>query len=191
MKDVFVHESSYIDDYDTVEIGEGTEFWYFCHVQSNVKIGKNCIFEQNVWVGPNSIVGDGCIIKDNINLGDSIILEDYVFCGPLCTFTNDLTPRSEFPKGSAGFKKTIVRRGASIGANATIVCDTELGEYCVIGPGSIVTKDVKPHAFVFGAPAKQIGWACKCGQILPEDLVCVDCGRTYTLKNEQLVRIKK
>ncbi len=189
MEKYYIHESSYIDD--DVEIGEGTKIWYFCHLQSGARIGKNCVFGQNVSVGRNSIVGDGCNVQDNINLGDGIILEDYVFCGPSCTFTNDLTPRSEFPKGSVGFKKTLVRRGASICANATIVCNTELGEYCLIGPGSIVTKDVKPHAIMFGAPAKQIGWACKCGQTLPKDLVCIDCSRTYTLENEQLIRIKK
>ncbi len=186
MKNYYMHESSYIDD--DVKIGEGTKIWYFCHVQSGARIGKKCTLGQNVNIGSDVIIGNGVKIQNNVNICEKVEIEDYAFCGPSCVFTNDLTPRAEFPKGRNGLEKTLVRRGASIGANATIICGNELGEYCFIGSGAVVTKDVKPHALMVGVPAKQIGWACKCGQVLPKDLVCVDCGRTYTVENEQLVR---
>lgn len=151
----FVHESSYIDD--DVSIGDNTKIWHFCHVQSGASIGKNCSLGQNVNIGKNVKIGDGVRIQNNVSVYECVELEDNVFCGPSCVFTNDLTPRAEYHKGSAGYKKTLVKRGASIGANATIVCGHTLGEYCVIAAGAVVTKDVPPYTLVAGVPAKVIG----------------------------------
>lgn len=155
MEKYFVHESSYIDD--NVEIGEGTKIWHFCHVQSGATIGKNCSLGQNVNVGNNVIIGNNVKIQNNVSLYDGVELEDGVFCGPSCVFTNDLTPRAEFPKGSGGYKKTVVKKGASIGANATIVCGHMIGRYAMVAAGAVVTKDVPDYMLVAGVPAKQSG----------------------------------
>ncbi len=147
----FVHESSYIDE--GVFIGQGTKIWYFCHIQSGAKIGKNCVIGQNVNISNNVIIGDNVKIQNNVSLYEGVELEDGVFCGPSCVFTNDLTPRAEFPKGRENYKKTVVRRGASIGANATVVCGNEIGEYAMVAAGAVVTKNVEAYTLVAGVPA--------------------------------------
>lgn len=186
-KGYFLHESSYVDE--NVQIGDGTKIWYFCHVQSGAVIGENCSLGQNVNIGNNAIIGNGVKIQNNVSVYEGVVLEDNVFCGPSMVFTNDLTPRVRFPKGHAGYKKTIVHHDATIGANATIVCGHELGEYCTIAAGAVVTKNVKPHALMAGVPARQIGWTCECGQVLKEcdgTLVCPDCGRKYRIHNNKI-----
>ncbi|MBR5960526.1 MAG: N-acetyltransferase [Clostridia bacterium] len=177
MSEYFVHSTSVIDD--DVSIGEGTKIWHFSHIQKGAKIGKNCSFGQNVNVSNNVIVGNGCKIQNNVSLYEGVELEDYVFCGPSCVFTNDLTPRAKYPKGHAGYKKTIVKEGASIGANATIVCGHTIGKWALIGAGAVVTSNVPSHALMLGIPARIKGWACECGELLPEDLICQKCGRKY------------
>lgn len=151
----FVHESSYIDD--DVEIGEGTKIWHFCHIQKGARIGKNCSLGQNVNVSNHVIIGNNVKIQNNVSVYEGVELEDGVFCGPSCVFTNDLTPRAEFPKGSTGYKKTLVKHGASIGANATIVCGHTIGEYAMVAAGAVVTRDVEPYMLVAGVPAKVVG----------------------------------
>lgn len=153
-KKYFVHESSYIDE--DVEIGEGTKIWHFCHIQSGARIGKNCSLGQNVNISNRVKIGNNVKIQNNVSVYEGVELEDGVFCGPSCVFTNDLTPRAEFPKGSSGYKKTLVKHGASIGANATIVCGHTIGEYAMVAAGAVVTKDVEPYALVVGIPAKKV-----------------------------------
>ena len=162
----FVHESSYIDE--NVEIGEGTKVWHFCHIQKGARIGKNCSFGQNVNVSNNVKIGNNVKVQNNVSIYEGVELEDGVFCGPSCVFTNDLTPRAEFPKGTIGYKKTLVKHGASIGANATIVCGHTIGEYAMIAAGAVVTKDVQPYTLVAGIPAKVIGKVDEKGNILGE-----------------------
>lgn len=185
----FVHESSYIDD--EVSIGAGTKIWHFCHVQSGAKIGENCSFGQNVNISNNVTVGNNVRVQNNVSIYEGVEIEDDVFCGPSMVFTNDLTPRVEFPKGRAGYRKTIVRKGASIGANATIVCGHEIGSYAMIAAGAVVTKNVSGHALMAGVPAKQIGWVCKCGNKIDEkeSYTCVECGRKYEYRCDGLREI--
>lgn len=164
MREYFVHESSFVDD--DVQIGEGTKIWYFCHIQKGAKIGKNCSLGQNVNVSNNVIIGDGCKIQNNVSLYEGVELENNVFCGPSCVFTNDLTPRAAFPKGAANYKKTLIKEGASIGANATIVCGHTIGKYALIGAGAVVTKDVPDYALMLGVPAEQKGRVNEKGEII-------------------------
>jgi len=174
----FVHSTSFIDD--DVEIGEGTKIWHFCHIQSGARIGKQCSFGQNVNVSNNVKIGNGVKVQNNVSIYEGVELEDYVFCGPSMVFTNDLTPRVRFPKGQAGYKKTIVKHDATLGANCTIVCGNTIGEYATIAAGAVVTKDVIPHALMVGVPARQVGWTCECGQVLrKDDCCCPDCNRKY------------
>lgn len=176
-KDYYVHESSYIDE--DVDIGEGTKIWHFCHIQKGARIGRNCSLGQNVNVSNCVHIGDRCKIQNNVSIYEGVELEDGVFCGPSMVFTNDLTPRAEYPKGRTGYKKTLVKRGVTIGANATIVCNHVLGEYATIAAGAVVTTDVEPHALMAGVPARRIGWVCECGQVLDAKLHCPDCGKRY------------
>ena len=184
-KDYFCHESSYIDE--NVSIGEGTKIWHFCHILPGTKIGVNCSFGQNVMAGPDVTIGNGCKIQNNVALYKGVILEDNVFCGPSMVFTNVSTPRSEVNRQKE-FSETIVRKGATIGANATIVCGNELGEYCFIAAGAVITKNVKPHALMAGVPAKQVGWVAHSGEILRKDLQCPRTGSKYKIVLGELKR---
>jgi len=177
MADYFVHESSYIDE--NVTIGEGTKIWHFCHIQSGAVIGKNCTLGQNVNVSNNVIIGNYVKIQNNVSIYEGVEIEDYVFCGPSMVFTNDLTPRSKYPKGPAGHKKTLVKEGASIGANATIVCGHTIGRNAMIAAGAVVVRDVPDHALMAGVPARQIGWVCECGQKINQQLICEQCNKKY------------
>lgn len=202
----FLHETSVVDD--GVVIGDGTKIWHFSHVQSGAVIGRNCSLGQNVNISNNVTIGDGVKIQNNVSVYEGVTLEDYVFCGPSCVFTNDLTPRARFPKNHK-YLDTIVRHDATIGANATIVCGHEIGAYATIAAGAVVTTDVSEYALMVGVPAKQIGWVCECGQVLrseetgrPGNLdddgksdiyddstawVCPDCGRRYRVQGDKLI----
>lgn len=184
----FIHESSYLDE--GASVGNGTKIWHFCHVQNGAKIGKNCSLGQNVNISNNVIIGNGVKIQNNVSVYEGVELEDFVFCGPSMVFTNDLTPRAKYPKGSAGYRKTLIKYGASIGANATIVCGNIIGRWAMIASGAVVTKDVPDYALMAGVPAKQIGWVCKCGMSLKDGLNCKDCCREYELQDDKLLEKK-
>ncbi len=173
---VQIHESAYVDE--PVSIGEGTKIWHFSHLLGNVEIGEACSIGQNVVVGPNVKVGNNCKIQNNVSLYDGVELQDGVFCGPSCVFTNVNNPRSEIVRKDE-FRKTLVKRGASIGANATIVCGNSLGEFSFVAAGATVTKDVPAYALMAGVPAKRIGWMSKAGGRLGEDLICPIEGTKY------------
>lgn len=184
------HESAYVDA--NTRIGEGTKLWHFVHVLSGTIIGKNCSLGQNVMAGPDVKIGDGCKIQNNVALYKGVILEDGVFCGPSMVFTNVTTPRSEVNRREE-YAETLVRKGATIGANATIVCGHELGAYCFIAAGAVVTKNVIPHAVMAGVPAKRIGWASHSGEMLKADadggMICPRTGDQYVERNGNLYRI--
>lgn len=181
MKNYFVHESSYVDE--NVTIGEGTKIWHFSHIQSGAVIGKNCSFGQNVNVSNNVKIGNGVKVQNNVAIYEGVELEDYVFCGPSMVFTNDLTPRAKYPKGRVGYKKTLLKEGATVGANATVVCGHTIGKWAMIAAGAVVTKDVPDYALMAGVPAKQIGWVCECGELLRGKEICEKCGRHYKFTN--------
>ncbi|MCP4372930.1 MAG: Gfo/Idh/MocA family oxidoreductase [Deltaproteobacteria bacterium] len=180
------HESAYIDN--DVEIGEGTRIWHFTHILDGSKIGQNCAIGKHVEIGPDVIIGNGCKIQNNVSVYRGVTLEDEVFCGPSCVFTNVYNPRS-FINRKGEFSQTLVKRGATIGANATIVCGIEIGKYSMIGSGAVVKSDVSDHAIMVGVPAVQKGWACKCGTTLKfngEHAVCAYCGNEYELVDGKL-----
>ena len=184
----FVHESSYVDAPST--IGEGTKVWHFSHVLAGVTIGKKCNIGQNVVIGPNVKVGDNCKIQNNVSVYEGVELEDNVFCGPSMVFTNVFNPRSEVVRKDE-YRKTLVRRGASIGANATVVCGSTVGEYAFVGAGSVVTRDVAAYALVMGNPARRTAWMCRCGDKLPKTAagavaVCVACGSSYDVAADRI-----
>lgn len=206
--DFFVHSSSYVDD--QVRIGQGTKIWHFCHVLKGSRIGDKCIIGQNCMIGPDVTVGDRCKFQNNISVYTGVIIEDDVFCGPSCVFTNVYNPRA-FIERKHEFKSTLVKRGATIGANATIVCGATIGRYALIAAGALVRKDVPDYAVVAGVPARQIGWVCQCGVSLelrvaddtsqPVGMVgdmnrheqhvasqCVHCGDRYELRDGRLLR---
>jgi UDP-2-acetamido-3-amino-2,3-dideoxy-glucuronate N-acetyltransferase len=186
-QNVFVHESAYVDD--GAELGEGTKVWHFVHILKGTRVGKNCSIGQNVMIGPDVIVGDNCKVQNNVALYKGVELEQGVFCGPSCVFTNVMNPRAEVERKDQ-FRKTLVRRGATIGANATIVCGNELGEYCLIAAGAVVTKPVPPYALMAGVPAKRIGWVSRTGEILDKSLTCPRTGERYAEKDGKLVPIE-
>jgi UDP-2-acetamido-3-amino-2,3-dideoxy-glucuronate N-acetyltransferase len=173
---VVVHESAYIDD--RVSIGADSTIWHFSHVLGDVTIGERCSIGQNVVIGPKAAIGSNVKIQNNVSVYEGVVLEDGVFCGPSCVFTNVNNPRAEIVRKSE-YRQTYVRRGATIGANATIVCGHELGAYCFIAAGAVVTKDVPPFALMAGVPARRIGWMSHAGIRLGPDLVCPETGRRY------------
>lgn len=193
MSNFFAHESAYIDEGAT--IGEGSKIWHFSHVFPKAVIGKGVIIGQNVLVSNNVTVGDKCKIQNNVSLYEGVILEDYVFCGPSMVFTNVKTPRSEFPRAtSEHYATTLVKRGASIGANATIVCGTTLGECAFVAAGAVVTKDVPAYAMVAGVPARQIGWMSAYGDVMDfsqSDTFTDSQGHVYEKRGpSEVVRVK-
>ena len=182
-KKFFVHESAYVDG--GVKIGQGTKIWHFCHILSNTIIGKNCSFGQNCVVGPNVKIGNGVKVQNNVSIYEGVEIEDDVFLGPSMVFTNVINPRS-FIKRKHEFRKTFLRKGCTIGANATIVCGVIIGRYAFIGAGAVVTKNVPDYGLVVGNPARQIGWVCECGVRLDNELKCSACGAKYVLKQNEL-----
>jgi UDP-2-acetamido-3-amino-2,3-dideoxy-glucuronate N-acetyltransferase len=181
----FVHESSYVDD--NVSIGKGTKIWHFCHVQTGAVLGEKCSLGQNVNIGNNVKIGNNVRIQNNVSIYEGVEIEDNVFCGPSCVFTNVTTPRAHFPVGGI-YSNTLIKEGASLGANCTVVCGHTVGRSALIAAGAVVTKDVKDYALMAGVPAKQIGWVCECGSRLSEKLNC-SCGRNYTLEGEDLKKL--
>lgn len=187
-KNYFVHESSYVDEPST--IGEGSKVWHFSHILKGVSVGKKCNIGQNVVIGPNVKIGDNCKIQNNVSVYEGVELEDNVFCGPSMVFTNVFNPRSEVVRKDE-YRKTLVKRGASIGANATVVCGSTVGEYAFIGAGAVVTKDVQPFALVMGNPARRTGWMCRCGEKLGkagagESATCASCGAGYDIAADRI-----
>ncbi len=182
----FVHESSYVDD--GAVVGEGTKIWHFSHVQSGARIGRNCSLGQNVNVGSNVVVGDHVKIQNNVSVYDNVTLEDYVFCGPSMVFTNVVNPRSHISRKHE-FQNTLVRHGATLGANATILCGTTVGRHAFIAAGAVVTRDVADYALVVGVPATQQGWMCQCGvrlELRNDVTSCSACSEAYRIIDGQL-----
>lgn len=189
--DYFVHETAVVDP--NCEIGEGTKIWHFSHIMSDCKIGKNCNIGQNVVISPNVELGENCKIQNNVSLYTGVKCERDVFLGPSCVFTNVINPRSAVNRKSE-YRQTIVKKGASIGANATIVCGHDIGEYAFIGAGAVVTKTIPAYALVVGNPAKQIGWVSEYGHRLDFNsegiAICSETKQEYKLENNQVKRIK-
>lgn len=180
----YAHESAYVDD--GAQLGEGTKVWHFCHISSGAKIGAKCVFGQNVFVANRVTIGDGVKVQNNVSLYEGVVLEDHVFCGPSMVFTNVKIPRSAFPRNTSDdYLTTRVCHGASIGANATVVCGVTIGRWAFVGAGAVVTKDVPAYALVVGVPARRVGWSCECGEPLgdpaPGRVACPECKRTYRL----------
>lgn len=190
MKNYFAHETAVVDD--NCEIGKGTKIWHFSHIMSNSMIGENCNIGQNVVVSPNVVLGKNVKVQNNVSIYSGVICEDDVFLGPSMVFTNVINPRSAIIRKDE-YKQTLVKKGASIGANATIICGNEIGEYALIGAGSVVTKPVLPYALVVGNPSKQIGWISEYGHRLKFDengiASCVESGEKYQLTNNKVVKI--
>ncbi len=190
-KKYFVHESSYVDD--GAVIGENTKIWHFCHIMKNTTIGRDCSLGQNVVAGPNVRIGNNVKVQNNVSIYDGVEIEDDVFCGPSMVFTNVINPRSHIARKSE-FRKTVLKQGASVGANATVVCGHTLGRYCFIGAGSVVTKDVPDFALLVGNPARITGWVCQCGVKLLSGAkleahlkpVCQACGTKYQICDGKL-----
>ena len=188
-KNYFTHTSSYVDK--GAKIGSNSKIWHFSHIMKNAKIGQNCNIGQNVVVSPNVILGNNVKVQNNVSIYTGVECEDDVFLGPSMVFTNILNPRSAIVRRDK-YVKTLVKKGATIGANATIICGNELGEYCLIGAGSVVTKPVSPYALVVGNPAKQIGWVSELGHRLEFDkdnfALCPETNETYILKNNSVIK---
>jgi len=180
----FVHPSAIVED--GAVLGAGCKVWHFSHVLAGSRIGENCIFGQNVMVGPDVTIGSGCKVQNNVSIYKGVTLEDDVFCGPSCVFTNVLTPRA-FVERKDEFLATRVGKGATIGANAVIICGVTIGAYAMIGAGAVVTRDVRPHALVLGNPARQSGWVSRSGDMLGADLVCPRNGEGYEKIEGQLI----
>jgi UDP-2-acetamido-3-amino-2,3-dideoxy-glucuronate N-acetyltransferase len=190
MADYFVHTSSYIDK--PCEIGGGTKIWHFCHIQKNAKIGKKCILGQNVNIANDAVIGNNVKIQNNVSVYKGVEIEDDVFLGPSCVFTNVTNPRSQVNRQSL-YEKTLIRRGVTIGANATILCGITIGRYAFIGAGTVVTKDVPDYAMIIGTPGKRTGWMSRHGVKLPDAdkggiMVCPESGLKYKELNKGIVR---
>ncbi|MEJ5363551.1 MAG: Gfo/Idh/MocA family oxidoreductase [Desulfosoma sp.] len=184
---VRIHPTAVVDD--GVQIGDGTAVWHFSHILSGTVIGEGCNIGQNVVIGPDVTIGRGCRIQNNVSVYKGVTLEDYVFCGPSMVFTNIYNPRAAIRKMDQ-VRPTLVKAGATLGANCTIVCGVTIGRYAFVGAGAVVTRNVPDHALVVGNPARRIGWACECGERLPEEWVCSSCGKRYVQKGEGLERIE-
>ena len=184
----YIHESAYVDD--GAVIGAGTRVWHFCHVLGGAVIGERCSLGQNVVVMNRVRIGDNVKIQNNVSIYEGVELEDDVFCGPSMVFTNVMNPRSHVSRKSE-YRRTLVRRGASIGANATIVCGVTLGEFAFVGAGAVITRDVLPYAMMAGVPARRIGWMCQCGEKLPKsgEGTCAACGTTYERAGEGIAPV--
>lgn len=180
MNNIYIHETAIVDG--DAQIGSGTKIWHFCHVMDTAQIGENCVLGQNVFVGNKAVLGNNVKVQNNVSVYEGVICEDDVFLGPSMVFTNVINPRSAVNRKEE-FKKTLVKKGVTVGANATIVCGITLGEYCFIGAGAVVTKEVKPFALMVGVPARQKGWVSRSGAILGDDLVCPETGEKYILAN--------
>ena len=198
-KKYFVHPSCYIDE--LVKIGIGTKIWHFSHILQNTEIGNDCIIGQNCMIGPDVRIGNGCKIQNNVSIYKGVELEDDVFCGPSCVFTNVLNPRA-FIERKHKFRNTLVKKGATIGANATIVCGHTIGKYAMIGAGAVITTDVEDYALYTGVPAKKTGWVCKCGVVLihkekikgikrDEKIFCPECKRVYKIIDDKIFPLKE
>jgi UDP-2-acetamido-3-amino-2,3-dideoxy-glucuronate N-acetyltransferase len=188
-KKYHVNEHAVIDD--NVEIGEGTNIWHFSHVQKGAKIGRYCVLGQNVNVANNVTIGNYCKIQNNVSIYEGVTLEDYVFCGPSMVFTNILDPKCKYPQaGEQYYIKTLVKEGASIGANATVICGHILGKHCLIGAGAVVTKDVPDYALVVGNPGRVVGWVSEAGKKLTFDkdgaAYCEKSGKKYKMENDRV-----
>ena len=186
----FVHPSSYVDEGCT--IGNGTKIWHFSHIMQGCTIGEKCNIGQNVVISPGVVLGNGVKIQNNVSVYTGVICEDGVFLGPSCVFTNVINPRA-FIERKSEYRKTTVKQGASIGANATIVCGHDIGRYAFVGAGAVVTKDVPDYAMVYGSPARIHGWVCRCGEKLEFHdgrAACAACGASYTKENEQVKESK-
>jgi len=187
MMSYYKHETAIIDE--GAQIGSGTRIWHFSHVMASAHIGARCILGQNVFIGNQVKLGDNVKVQNNVSVYEGVICEDDVFLGPSVVFTNVINPRSSVQRKDE-FKPTLVKKGASIGANATIVCGVTLGEYCMIGAGAVVTKDVLPFALLTGVPARQTGWVSRSGEILGDDLTCAKTGEKYCIENGKLILIE-
>ena len=186
MSDFFAHESSYVDE--PSQVGAGTKIWHFSHVMKDAVIGRDCVIGQNVLVSSGVRVGDGCKIQNNVSLYTGVTLEDHVFCGPSLVFTNVVNPRSEIVRKDE-YRPTLVRQGATLGANATIVCGVTIGTYAFVGAGAVVTREVPDFALVFGNPARREGWMCRCGlrlDVQDASPRCASCGTEYALHEGSL-----
>lgn len=182
----FAHPTAIVDD--GCQIGDGAKIWHFCHVLTRSRIGRRCVLGQNVMVGPDVTLGDGCKVQNNVSIFKGVTLEDDVFCGPSMVFTNVLTPRA-FVERKDEFLPTLVRRGATIGANAVIVCGVTIGRYAMVGAGAVVTRDVPDYALVVGNPARAMGWVSRTGERLGPDLVCPRTGELYRETPDGLVSL--
>lgn len=183
MADYFVHDTARVDE--GALIGAGTKVWHFSHIMPGAVVGKRCSIGQNVNIGSKAVVGNGVKVQNNVSIYDSIVIEDDVFCGPSCVFTNVVNPRA-FVERKTEYKETLIKKGASIGANATVVCGVTLGEYCFIGAGAVITKDVPAYALMVGVPAKQKGWVSREGEILDESLICARTNEKYEIIDGKL-----
>jgi UDP-2-acetamido-3-amino-2,3-dideoxy-glucuronate N-acetyltransferase len=189
----FKHESAYVDE--PCEIGEGTKIWHFCHVQARAKIGQKCILGQNVNIGNNVSIGNFVKIQNNVSVYEGVVLEDYVFCGPSMVFTNIVDPRSKYPQaGREFYKPTLVKEGASLGANSTIVCGHTIGRFAFVGAGAVVTKDIPDFALVVGNPARIVGWMSEAGKKLNFDkhgiAYCEKAKKKYSLENNLMKEVE-
>ncbi|MDD5306744.1 MAG: acyltransferase [Deltaproteobacteria bacterium] len=188
MSDVFIHPTAVVDE--PCEIGEGAKIWHFCHVMSGARIGAGTSLGQNVFVASGVVLGGGVKVQNNVSIYEGVTVEDDVFLGPSMVFTNVRTPRGHVSRKDA-LSTTLVRRGATIGANATVVCGVTIGEYAFVGAGAVVTKDVPAHALVVGNPARRAGWMCRCGERLRRNLDCAACSDRYRLADGNVIRIPK